>query len=216
MRYDGHIRNDLPEVYVTMRFLSKCLSILLIVCLFLPCLSLAEDLAAPAVSAAPEATDAPDASSSPDVTELPQSMFAPFNLVLPEGAHVEITDSRVTLVQNASRVVAIHLSRVADEDPDSAITTLMQEFDSATGETIPFTAEEGFSILGGVVYNAFNEGEDKITLMVLSHDGPLLILSGYNLDKDHHALYLFLTELLAGVTYDQQAVYLPETVVENE
>lgn len=210
MRYDGHIRNDMPEVYVTMRFLSKCLSVLLIVCLFLPCLSRAEALSSP------EATDAPDASSAPDMTVFPQSMFAPFNLVLPEGAHVEITDSRVTLVQDASRVVAIHLSRVADEDPDSAITTLMQEFDSATGETIPFTAEEGFSILGGVVYNAFNEGEDKITLMVLSHDGPLLILSGYNLDKNHHALYLFLTELLAGVTYDQQAVYLPETVAENE
>lgn len=210
MRYDGHIRNDMPEVYVTMRFLSKCLSVLLIVCLFLPCLSLAEALSSP------EATNAPDASSAPDMTEFPQSMFAPFNLVLPEGAHVEITDSRVTLVQDASRVVAIHLSRVADEDPDSAITTLMQEFDSATGETIPFTAEEGFSILGGVVYNAFNEGEDKITLMVLSHDGPLLILSGYNLDKNHHALYLFLTELLAGVTYDQQTVYLPETVAENE
>ena len=53
-------------------------------------------------------------------------------------------------------------------------------------------------------------GEDKITLMVLADSGELLILSGYNLARDHHALYLFLTELLENVSMDGAAVYVAE------
>lgn len=201
-----------------MRFLSRFISLVLMLSLLLSCCVVAEDLSAetasPAVTEAP--TTAIEETPTPLPTEIPQSMFAPFNLLLPEGAHVEMTDSRVTLVKDSSRVVAILLSRVADEDPDAAIATLMQEFDSNTSETISFTAEEGFSVLAGVVYNAFDEGEDKITLMILSSEGPLLILSGYNLDKDHHTLYLFLTSLLENITYDGQAVYLPNVTTEEE
>ena len=63
---------------------------------------------------------------------------------------------------------------------------------------------------GGVVNDAFGDGEDKITLMVLADSGELLILSGYNLARDHHALYLFLTELLENVSMDGAAVYVAE------
>ena len=64
-----------------------------------------------------------------------------------------------------------------------------------------FDAQPGFCILGGVVNDAFGDGEDKITLMVLADSGELLILSGYNLARDHHALYLFLTELLENAKH---------------
>ena len=38
--------------------------------------------------------------------------------------------------------------------------------------------------------------------------GCLLYTSGYNLARDHHALYLFLTELLENVSMDGAAVYV--------
>ena len=76
-----------------------------------------------------------------------------------------------------------------------------------TSETMDFDAQPGFCILGGVVNDAFDDGEDKITLMVLADSGELLILSGYNLARDHHALYLFLTALLEATTMDGDAVY---------
>ena len=86
----------------------------------------------------------------------------------------------------------------------------MQDFDPKTSETMDFDAQPGFCILGGVVNDAFDDGEDKITLMVLADSGELLILSGYNLARDHHALYLFLTELLENASMDGAAVYVAE------
>ena len=63
--------------------------------------------------------------------------------------------------------------------------------------------------------DAFGDGEDKITLMVLADSGELLILSGYNLARDHHALYLFLTELLENASMDGAAVYVGEEDAED-
>ena len=133
-----------------------------------------------------------------------------FNLVLPEDAHVEMAEGRITLVRGDSRVVAMVISRVPDEDPAAALPILMQDFDPKTSETMDFDAQPGFCILGGVVNDAFDDGEDKITLMVLADSGELLILSGYNLARDHHALYLFLTELLENASMDGAAVYVAE------
>lgn len=198
-----------------MRSMPQLLSLMLILCLLLPCCALAEDAATVSptdevTETAPEETAAP----SPVPTEIPQSLFAPFNLTLPEEAYAEVTDSRVTLVQDSSRVVVIYLSRVPDDDPETALPVLMQNFDNATDETIPFAAEEGFWILGGVVTSAFGEGEDKITLMVLAANGDLLIFSGYNQVQDHQALYDFLTALLERVTFNGKPVYLSETAEE--
>ena len=164
-----------------------------------------------------EGTDAPTSTPAPTpmMTAVPESALAPFNVVLPDDTHVEMAEGRITLVQGDSRVVAMVISRVPDEDPAAALPVLMQDFDPKTSETMDFDAQPGFCILGGVVNDAFGDGEDKITLMVLADSGELLILSGYNLAQDHHALYLFLTELLENVSMDGAAVYVKEEATET-
>lgn len=164
-----------------------------------------------------EGTDAPTGTPAPTpmMTAVPESALAPFNVVLPDDTHVEMTEGRITLVQGDSRVVAMVISRVPDEDPAAALPVLMQDFDPKTSETMDFDAQPGFCILGGVVNDAFGDGEDKITLMVLADSGELLILSGYNLAQDHHALYLFLMELLENVSMDGAAVYVKEEATET-
>ena len=125
-----------------------------------------------------EETDAPTGTPAPTpmLTAVPESALAPFNVVLPEDAHVEMAEGRITLVRGDSRVVAMVISRVPDEDPAAALPILMQDFDPKTSETMDFDAQPGFCILGGVVNDAFCDGEDKITLMVLADSGELLNL----------------------------------------
>ena len=127
-----------------------------------------------------EETDAPTGTPAPTpmLTAVPESALAPFNVVLPEDAHVEMAEGRITLVRGDSRVVAMVISRVPDKNPAAALPILMQDFDPKTSETMDFDSQPGFCILGGVVNDAFDDGEDKITLMVLADSGELLILSG--------------------------------------
>lgn len=188
-----------------MRRMTRLLSLMLIFSLMMFSCPLAEGTDAPTSTPAP----------TPMMTAVPESALAPFNVVLPDDTHVEMTEGRITLVQGDSRVVAMVISRVPDEDPAAALPVLMQDFDPKTSETMDFDAQPGFCILGGVVNDAFGDGEDKITLMVLADSGELLILSGYNLARDHHALYLFLTELLENVSMDGAAVYVKEEATET-
>lgn len=183
-----------------MRRMTQLLSLMLIFSLMMFSCPLAEGTDAPTGTPAP----------TPMMTAVPESALAPFNVVLPDDTHVEMTEGRITLVQGDSRVVAMVISRVPDEDPAAALPVLMQDFDPKTSETMDFDTQPGFCILGGVVNDAFGDGEDKITLMVLADSGELLILSGYNLAQDHHALYLFLMELLENVSMDGNAVYVGE------
>lgn len=183
-----------------MRRMTRLLSLMLIFSLMMFSCPLAEGTDAPTSTPAP----------TPMMTAVPESALAPFNVILPDDTHVEMAEGRITLVQGDSRVVAMVISRVPDEDPAAALPVLMQDFDPKTSETMDFDAQPGFCILGGVVNDAFGDGEDKITLMVLADSGELLILSGYNLARDHHALYLFLTELLENVSMDGAAVYVAE------
>ena len=132
------------------------------------------------------------------------------HIVLPEGteprtvqATRKITDqgiAKVTLLGNPDEVKKVAAETGTD-------LTGVEIIDPKTSETMDFDAQPGFCILGGVVNDAFGDGEDKITLMVLADSGELLILSGYNLARDHHALYLFLTALLEATTMDGDAVY---------
>ena len=183
-----------------MRRITRLLSLMLIFSLIMFSCPLAEGTDTPTSTPAP----------TPMMTAVPESALAPFNVILPDDTHVEMTEGRITLVQGDSRVVAMVISRVPDEDPAAALPVLMQDFDPKTSETMDFDAQPGFCILGGVVNDAFGDGEDKITLMVLADSGELLILSGYNLAQDHHALYLFLMELLENVSMDGAAVYVGE------
>lgn len=188
-----------------MRRMTRLLSLMLIFSLMMFSCPLAEGTDAPTGTPAP----------TPMMTAVPESALAPFNVVLPDDTHVEMAEGRITLVQGDSRVVAMVISRVPDEDPAAALPVLMQDFDPKTSETMDFDAQPGFCILGGVVNDAFGDGEDKITLMVLADSGELLILSGYNLAQEHHALYLFLMELLENVSMDGAAVYVKEEATET-
>lgn len=188
-----------------MRRMTQLLSLMLIFSLMMFSCPLAEGTDAPTGTPAP----------TPMMTAVPESALAPFNVLLPDDTHVEMTEGRITLVQGDSRVVAMVIFRVPDEDPAAALPVLMQDFDPKTSETMDFDARPGFCILGGVVNDAFGDGEDKITLMVLADSGELLILSGYNLAQDHHALYLFLMELLENVSMDGAAVYVKEEATET-
>ena len=189
-----------------MRRMTRLLCLMLLFSLITFSCPLAEGTTAPTGTPAP----------TPMLTAVPESALAPFNVVLPEDAHVEMAEGRITLVRGDSRVVAMVISRVPDEDPAAALPILMQDFDPKTSETMDFDAQPGFCILGGVVNDAFDDGEDKITLMVLADSGELLILSGYNLARDHHALYLFLTELLENASMDGAAVYVAEDAASPE
>ena len=188
-----------------MRRMTRLLSLMLIFSLMMFSCPLAEETDTPTGTPAP----------TPMMTAVPESALAPFNVVLPDDTHVEMAEGRITLVQGDSRVVAMVISRVPDEDPAAALPVLMQDFDPKTSETMDFDAQPGFCILGGVVNDAFGDGEDKISLMVLADSGELLILSGYNLAQDHHALYLFLMELLENVSMDGAAVYVKEEATET-
>lgn len=188
-----------------MRRMTRLLSLMLIFSLMMFSCPLAEGTDTPTGTPAP----------TPMMTAVPESALAPFNVILPDDTHVEMAEGRITLVQGDSRVVAMVISRVPDEDPAAALPVLMQDFDPKTSETMDFDAQPGFCILGGVVNDAFGDGEDKITLMVLADSGELLILSGYNLARDHHALYLFLTKLLENVSMDGAAVYVKEEATET-
>ena len=188
-----------------MRRMTRLLSLMLIFSLMMFSCPLAEETDTPTGTPAP----------TPMMTAVPESALAPFNVILPDDTHVEMADGRITLVQGDSRVVAMVISRVPDDDPAAALPILMQDFDPKTSETMDFDAQPGFCILGGVVNDAFGDGEDKITLMVLADSGELLILSGYNLAQDHHALYLFLMELLENVSMDGAAVYVKEEATET-
>ena len=81
-----------------------------------------------------EETDAPTGTPAPTpmLTAVPESALAPFNVVLPEDAHVEMAEGRITLVRGDSRVVAMVISRVPDDDPAAALPILMQDFDPKT------------------------------------------------------------------------------------
>lgn len=188
-----------------MRRMTQLLSLMLIFSLMMFSCPLAEGTDTPTGTPAP----------TPMMTAVPESALAPFNVILPDDTHVEMAEGRITLVQGDSRVVAMVISRVPDEDPAAALPVLMQDFDPKTSETMDFDAQPGFCILGSVVNDAFGDGEDKITLMVLADSGELLILSGYNLARDHHALYLFLMELLENVSMDGAAVYVAEEATET-
>ena len=113
--------------------------------------------------AAHDAAALPDASFFPDNLPLPAggrngrpdrharahadarlragSALAPAQRGLPEDAHVEMTEGRITLVRGDSRVVAMVISRVPDEDPAAALPVLMQDFDPKTSETMDFDAQ---------------------------------------------------------------------------
>ena len=142
----------------------------------------------------------------------------PRKIVFTEGHDARILEATARLVEGGF-LTPILIGNVDEVKANAAKGGFNIEgveiIDPKTSETMDFDAQPGFCILGGVVNDAFGDGEDKITLMVLADSGELLILSGYNLARDHHALYLFLTELLENASMDGAAVYVGEEDAED-
>lgn len=136
--------------------------------------------------------------------------FAPYVLTAPEGASLEEGEGSLTFVQGNTRVVAQVISRVPDADPAEAMLRMMTQFEpfAIIGEDLP--AADGFVAVTALNADKFGDGVDMITVMVLSAEGDLLILSGYDLDGDGEKAQALLDSLLETLTVDGMNIIITE------
>lgn len=134
--------------------------------------------------------------------------FAPYTIAVPEGAELTQSEGTYTFVQGMSRVVAILIDRVPDADPAAAVIRMMAQFDpdAVIGEDLPLA--EGFVGLEALAEDKLGEGVDQQTVMILSQEGEVLILSGYSLEGDEEAAQSLLEQVLCGITVNGKPVYL--------
>lgn len=107
-----------------------------------------------------------------------ENPFAPFTLTVPEEVTVEAGEGSCTFIHGQTRVVALLIERVPDENPADSVIRMMGQFDPAAviGEDVP--AAEGFSGVEAATKDKFGPGIDGLTVMILSHEGELLIQIG--------------------------------------
>ena len=67
---------------------------------------------------------------------------------------------------------------------------------------------EGFVGLEALAEDKLGAGVDQRTVMILSQEGELLILSGYSLEGDEEAAQSLLEQVLRGITVNGQSIYL--------
>ncbi len=136
--------------------------------------------------------------------------FAPYALTLPEGAELVENEGSWTIVDGVTRVVVMVIDRVPDDDPAEAVIRMMTQFEpeAVIGEDVPMA--EGFTGLTALNTDKFGDGVDQITVMVLSHEGDLLILSGYDLDGDEEKVQALLDAILNAITVDGNTIVLNE------
>lgn len=126
--------------------------------------------------------------------------FAPYVLTAPEGAELTDGEGSLVFVAGNARAVAQVIDRVPDEDPAEAILRMMTQFEpfAIIGEDI--AAAEGFVALSALNEDKFGDDVDLITVMVLSQEGDLLILSAYDMDGDEAKAQALLDALLETLT----------------
>ena len=136
--------------------------------------------------------------------------FSPYGLTAPEGVACTETEGTHTFVQGLTRVVAMVIERVPDEKPQEAIIRMMAQFEpeAVIGEDLPVA--EGFVGLTALNTDKFGSGVDQLTVMVLSAQGDLLILSGYDLQGDEEKVQTLLDALLSALTADGMPVVITE------
>lgn len=136
--------------------------------------------------------------------------FAPYTLTIPEGAQLEESEGACTVVSGMTRAVVTVIDRVPDEDPAKAVIRMMTQFEpeAIIGEVVP--TEEGFTGLTALCEDRFGEGVDQMIVMVLSHEGDLLILSAYDLTGDGEKAQVLLDSILAGLCVNGEAIILTE------
>ncbi|MBQ8554290.1 MAG: hypothetical protein IJ438_00315 [Clostridia bacterium] len=136
---------------------------------------------------------------TPALAETAVDPFLPFVLTAPADVVIEENEASRTYVRTGTRVVAMVIPRIPDEDPAASLPMLMAQFEAAAvpGEALVLT--EGFHGLQAVTPDRLGVGVDQLTVMVL-FEGDLLILAGYDLGGDEEKVQLLLDELLALAT----------------
>lgn len=136
--------------------------------------------------------------------------FAPYVLTAPEGAALEDGEGSLVFVAGQSRAVAQVIDRVPDADPAEAILRMMTQFEpfAVIGEDV--SVVEGFVALSAVNEDKFGEGIDMFTIMVLSNEGDLLILSAYDMAGDDERALDLLDGLLENLAVDGEFIIISD------
>ncbi len=131
-----------------------------------------------------------------------ENPFSPYILHAPQGVVLEENEGSCTFVSGVTRVVAMVIDRVPDADPAQAIRRLMGQFepDAVLEDELTFAA--GHVGLTATAYDKYGEGVHQQNMMILSPEGKLLILSGYDLEGDDDSVLALLDALLAALTVD--------------
>lgn len=154
-----------------------------------------------------------------------ETILAPYAIPAPEGvtAEVGVSGSSVTYVHEngTSRVVALTLHRVPDENGDHAaeLEKLMYQYAPKAEELTPLSLADGFYGLAAFVPDILNGMGGlqipQVTVMVLwqsETEGELLILSGYDMlgiAGDPEAPWAMVAQLLEGTQLNGKPVMLP-------
>ena len=85
-------------------------------------------------------------------------------------------------------------------DPAEAIVRLMAQFEPDAKIDEALVMENGCVSLTACTTDKFGEGVHQWNVMLLSPEGDLLILSGYNLEGDDESVHELLDALLAEIT----------------
>lgn len=129
-----------------------------------------------------------------------ENPFGPYVLTLPEGAALTEAEGTYTCVSGSARVVVMYISRVPDEDPETAVIRLMAQFDPDAALEEDLVLAPGYVGVQAVGTDRFGPEQDQLTMMILSDSGDLLILSGYDLNGDGEKAQALMEALAASVT----------------
>lgn len=132
--------------------------------------------------------------------------FFPYVLTAPEGVTLENNEGTHAFVSGVTRVVTMLIERVPDDDPAAAIRRLMGQFEPDAAIDEELTLEGGCVGLTAQTLDKFGEGMHQWNLMILSAQGDLLILSGYDLDGDDESIHALMDALLAALTLNGEPV----------
>ena len=134
--------------------------------------------------------------------------FAPYTLTIPKGAQLEESEGTYTVVSGLTRAVVTVIDRVPDENPAEAVIRMMAQFEPEAIIGVDVPMAEGFTGLSALHEGKFGEGVDQRIVMVLSHEGDLLILSAYDLNGDGEKAQALLDAILLGLTVNDVAIIL--------
>ena len=131
-----------------------------------------------------------------------ENPFAPYGVDPMDDVTLLENEGTHTFVRGMTRVVAMVIERVPDDAPEMAVLRLMGQFepDAVIGEDLLLT--QGFVGVEALTQEHFGAGIDQLTVMILSAEGDLLILSGYDLNGDEAAVASLMEELLQGLSVD--------------